>query len=214
MSFSHKALALFAGIFFTFSAHAAPVDFIDNGNSTTDSLSGLEWLDVNITAGRNYFDVSSELGAGGEFEGWRYANVNEFLQMISNWTGISITVQHQVVLPEGKIDGLISLLGQTSDGIFAANGPNQFIQGVLADKIGDWHHQAAFIYDLDANLNDVDFVFGNAGPYSDFGIENKYGAFLVRNGQLSVVPLPPAILLFGAAAAGLFFFSNKRRSAA
>jgi hypothetical protein len=213
MSFSRKALALLAGLFFSFTVHAAPVDFIDNGNSTTDSLSGLEWLDVNLTAGRNYFDVSSELGTDGEFAGWRYASVNEFLQMISNWTGISIAVQHQVVLPEGKIDGLITLLGQTSDGIFAANGPNHFIQGVLSNEIGGWHHQAAFIYDLDANANDVDFIFGNAGPYSDYSIENKYGAFLVRESQLSVVPLPPAFLLFGAAGIGLFFASRKRREA-
>jgi len=210
MTLARKFLALIASVFFTFSVQAAPVDFIDNGNSTTDSISGLEWLDVNLTAGRNYFDVSSQLGAGGEFDGWRYATADEFLQMISNWTGLNITAQHQIVFAEGVIDGLITLLGQTSDGIFAPGSGNQFIQGVLADTVGSWHHQAAFIYDLDANSNDADYIFGNGGPYSDYGIEGKYGAFLVRDGQLSVVPLPPALLMFGAAGLGLIVLSRKR----
>ncbi len=212
MRFSVKFLALIASIFFSFSVQAAPVDFVDNGNSTTDGLSGLEWLDVNLTAGRNYYDVSSQLGAGGEFDGWRYATANEFLQMISNWTGLNITAQHQIVFEEGVIDGLITLLGQTSDGVFAADGKNHFIQGALADTVGDWHHQAAFIYDMDANPNDADYIYGNGGPYSDYGIEGKYGAFLVRDGQLSAVPLPPAIVLFGAAGLGLIFLSRKRRA--
>ena len=212
MTFPVKFLAVIASIFFSFSVQAAPVDFVDNGNSTTDGLSGLEWLDVNLTAGRTYFDVSSQLSAGGEFDGWRYATANEFLQMISNWTGLNITAQHQIVFEEGVIDGLITLLGQTSDGIFAADGPNHFIQGVLADTVGDWHHQAAFIYDMDANPNDADYIYGNGGPYSDYGIEGKYGAFLVRDGQLSAVPLPPAIFLFGAAGLGLIILSRKRRS--
>ncbi|WP_169570276.1 hypothetical protein [Sneathiella limimaris] len=211
MTVKAKFLAVLAGFFLTLSsAAAAPVSFIDNGTYTSDTQSGLEWLDVNLTAGRNYFDVSSELGSGGEFEGWRYATAQEFLGLISNWTGITVTVQHQVVFAEGLLDGLVSLLGPTSGGVFAEGSNNYFIRGVLADKVGDWHHQSAFIYDMDHVENDADYIYGNGGPYSDYSIEGKYGAFLVRDIAISAVPLPPAILMFGAAIIGLGLISRKR----
>ncbi len=34
-----------ASLFFSQPANALPVDFIDNGSFTTDSLSGLDWID-------------------------------------------------------------------------------------------------------------------------------------------------------------------------
>lgn len=195
--------------------HAAPVDFIDNGISTTDKLSGLEWLDVSETSGRSYNDVSSELGAGGEFEGWRYATSSELLTLVSNWTGQIITATHQVLFPEGEgsIDGLVSLLGPTSSDFFSSD-ENAFVKGILADPIGGWHHQAAFLFNLDLNEEDADFIFANAGPYSDYFTDSTYGSFLVRDAQISAIPLPPAILLFASAVGllGLLRIYRTRKS--
>ena len=50
---------------------------VDNGNVTRDTATQLDWLDLNLTAGRSYLDVSSQLAAGGEFEGWRFASGDE-----------------------------------------------------------------------------------------------------------------------------------------
>ena len=51
-------------------SHAA---LVDNGTYTTDTVTNLDWLDLTET---NYFPygvVSSQLGSGGLWDGWRYA---------------------------------------------------------------------------------------------------------------------------------------------
>lgn len=50
----------------------------DGFNLTRDTLSGLEWLDVDITLGRSFDDLigndgSNEFVSGGDFEGFRHA---------------------------------------------------------------------------------------------------------------------------------------------
>ena len=44
---------------------------------TQDTVSGLDWLDVNLSVNRSYIDVSTQFGIGGDYEGWRYATVQE-----------------------------------------------------------------------------------------------------------------------------------------
>lgn len=40
---------------------------------TYDPITQLEWLDLSVTAGMSYSDVSAQRGVGGIFQGWRYA---------------------------------------------------------------------------------------------------------------------------------------------
>lgn len=61
---------------------------IDAGNTTIDDMTGLKWLDLSETFGRSYVDVSSKLSAGGEFEGYRYATLDEVLTLTEN-AGVS-----------------------------------------------------------------------------------------------------------------------------
>jgi FIMAH domain-containing protein len=51
---------------------------------TFDSDTNLAWLDLTHTVGRSYDDVASKLGAGQEFEGFRYATENEVLSFFLN----------------------------------------------------------------------------------------------------------------------------------
>jgi len=44
---------------------------------THDETTGLEWLDLTMTQGRSYDEVSSQLEHGGNFEGWRVASWTE-----------------------------------------------------------------------------------------------------------------------------------------
>lgn len=60
----------------------------DGFNVTEDTVTGLQWLDVTITAGRTFGDMvgtdgSNEFAPGGDFEGWRHAT---FLEL-TGWTG-------------------------------------------------------------------------------------------------------------------------------
>lgn len=65
----------------SFSANAAivSVDWQAAGDDliTRDTVSGIEWLDLTVTSNRSYNDISSKLGSGQEFDGWRYATLSE-----------------------------------------------------------------------------------------------------------------------------------------
>jgi hypothetical protein len=52
---------------------------------TRDTTSGLDWLDLTQTGNRSYNDVSSQLGAGGQFAGFRYATQAEVTALFSQF---------------------------------------------------------------------------------------------------------------------------------
>lgn len=54
------------------------------GSLTIDTDTNLAWLDISFTDARGYADVSSELGIGGDFEGFRIATEAEVLTFFSN----------------------------------------------------------------------------------------------------------------------------------
>ena len=58
--------------------------FFGADSITLDTDTGLEWLDVTLSTNRSYVDVSAEFGAGGDFEGFRYASADELLTLFSN----------------------------------------------------------------------------------------------------------------------------------
>lgn len=96
MKYSAKLLTLF--FFFSLSSAvlALPLGFIDLGRTTVDQNSGLEWLDLTETSGRIVLDVMSELesGSGLGAEGWRYANLNDFFQLVNNYFGLALSTDN------------------------------------------------------------------------------------------------------------------------
>ncbi len=73
MNIKSTALAI---ILFALSINANAA-LINNGTYTTDSATGLDWLDLSLTNSMSYDQVSSQFGVGGLFEGYRYATVAE-----------------------------------------------------------------------------------------------------------------------------------------
>ena len=65
-----NSLLLTALLSLSINCHAS---LIDNNFYTTDTTSGLDWLDLTETVGYSYNYISTQLGSGGEFEGWQYA---------------------------------------------------------------------------------------------------------------------------------------------
>ncbi len=55
---------------------------------TRDPNSGLDWLDLTFTAGRSFNDINSQLGLGGEFEGFHHASGADVFTLFTN-AGIS-----------------------------------------------------------------------------------------------------------------------------
>ena len=63
--------------------------FIDNNTYTTDTVSGLDWLDITATINRSYDDINSQLSS--EFFGWRYATTPEVYTLWNNF-GVNLNV--------------------------------------------------------------------------------------------------------------------------
>ncbi len=76
-----QALAL-VGLTLALSSHAA---ILDLGTITRDTDTGLDWLDVTETRGLSYNQVAAQLGDGGDYEGYRYATMAEWDQLIINF---------------------------------------------------------------------------------------------------------------------------------
>ena len=107
----------------TLNANAA---IVDNGTYTTDTGTGLDWLDVTATLGLSYNQVVAELGAEGAYDGWRYATASEFDSLITNfgYMTVSTNCNYGVLFcdrntsPEydsDLIETIVHILGDTYD---------------------------------------------------------------------------------------------------
>lgn len=211
------------------SAHA---EIIDNDSFTTDTTSGLDWLDVTASQGLSYNEVVSQMGSGGLFEGWRYASTNELYGLFLN-TGATLTYTlTNTYVPENEnFDLLIQMLGPTdsanltfdADGLLV--GQSCTDSGVVCDSsdtyavngmtdysfvAGDFNNQYySTLVDVDESFTDPFFD----RYYSDYSYLDRdmghdlIGSFLVRT---SSVPEPSSLALLGLGILGLMFGSRRK----
>ncbi len=71
------------GLFISFSSQAT---FLDLGNVTQDTRTGLEWLDVAETYRQLLAEVDSRLSS--DLQGWRYPTLNEMEGLLDSAGGI------------------------------------------------------------------------------------------------------------------------------
>ena len=90
-------------------------DIIDNGRYTTDTATGLDWLDVTASLNKSYNEVIEQFGPNGEFSGYRYATATEFNTLVSHYTGVKVTQSQvrQVIDSSANTDKLMRMLGST-----------------------------------------------------------------------------------------------------
>jgi hypothetical protein len=206
------ASALSVTLAFSSAAFAASTSFIDNGSYTTDTISGLDWLDIPNSLGKTHDYVSSRFGAGDAYEGYRYATGTEFIELINNYTGSTIdtSIGNRVVLPNGSLPGLIELLGNTYP-------HSRGLEGIIADVSPVRGFSLTYYLTAWAVIRQGR---GRGGPYhyeevdqgnrqrQDVSITYK-GSFLVRD-TLNPVPIPAAAFMFAPALLG--FLGLRRRS--
>jgi hypothetical protein len=95
----------------------------DGANITRDTLTGIEWLDVDVSFGRTFGDLTgqdgtNEFGPGGDFEGFRYATLVEFtgqnagpqLDSLMRSAGLGVPA-FSFVAGYGPVRGLIGHVG-------------------------------------------------------------------------------------------------------
>ena len=82
------------------------------GSITLDTDTGFKWLDVSLSRGRTFVDVASQFGPGGDFEGFRHAEVS---QVRALWVAAGIPdIDRSSVSNIGPATSLIALVGATT----------------------------------------------------------------------------------------------------
>jgi len=183
----------------TFNASAV---LVDNGTFTTDTRTGLDWLDIIQTENMSYNQVTAQLGTGGLFEGWVYATNAQVSEFFTSAGGtppydLSNTTNIGVVAP------LVNLWGPTSplvgtDSIVFITGDESLSAGSNTRNVGS----------LGAGISYDQMRLSNTFVPDDI-IDPLYGSALVR---VSSVPVPGAIWLFGSGFLGLIEIARRRKA--
>ena len=183
-------------------------DWMSTGDNliTHDTETGLEWLDLTETKKMNYNYISSQLGSGGEFEGFRYATKNEMDSLFLAFDLPLDAAAHINSEPAGDpaILNFNSIMGETLDdsGVYGTYG----IIGEVSTEGAHHYLGVAYDYYNGVNLYSTSTIYSSIpddaiwdDPTSsiDYG---GIGSFLVRP---AVVPVPAAVWLFGSGLIGL-----------
>jgi len=185
-------------------AQALAVDFENNGDFTTDNISGLDWYDVSLTQGLNYNEVVSLTSRGGalEGEGWRYATAAEFSTMLGNF--LSLAPSGFFTPAQGAFSSLVNMLGSTAATASASTVNGRLINSNTPPHIIATQLDLAFITTSTTN-NDV--AIAHNGIILNDSNDITSGSFLVRT---TVVPVPAAVWFMGTGMIGLIGFSRKK----
>lgn len=210
-----SALAL-GGMLTSFSSSAAIADY---GTYFQDTDTGLYWLKLDATQDRSYNDISSKLGYQEEFEGWRYASIEELETLVGNYgipspgntCAIGTYCGSLDATYDEQVEDLIRLFGDTWDDYLDATNDTKDAapDGTAKARglIGEPYPWASYERIAMATIQDREWVDratgdpindwpdaiwtegGVAGPTED-GAALSFGSFLVRDTDPSL-PLPP-----------------------
>ena len=191
-----------------------------NGSVTIDTSTNLAWLDLSITEGISFNDVSNELGAGGLYAGYRFASPDEVF---------SLFVEAQI--PDINVAGDFAHIGTVANAapalaLIGLMGPSsQTHAGVILSEINGFSSQHVFINGFD--LIQMPYARVREGVVTQEGLQsfgevftigtsvfptNSYegvGSWLVKP---VVVPVPPAITLLFSGLALLVVVARKNIS--
>jgi hypothetical protein len=176
---------------------------IDNGNYTTDTVSGLNWLDLTETNGLTYYYVSSQLAAGGVYDGWRYATLAETENLFMEF-GLPITNTSESPISASTLSGIttmISYLGNTP-GEFSAEYSGSLGLVDVSSGSGSHLRVGALTTGYGASAVTESTVFET----DSYGA-NYFGHYLV---QLMPVPVPAAVWLFSTGLVGLITIARRK----
>lgn len=194
-------------------ASAASI-LLDQGLTTLDPGTQLEWLDLSQTQGKSYNEVAAGYG-GYTSSGWRFATREELSQLFTDAGGGGTYPETTITTgnnPTYETALRLALLLGTTDIGSSADILTFSGLGYLADfrvsSSGIEHFVGFFVGTLMTGQ-----VEGDLGVPMSRRADMAYpfiGSYLVRN-AVATTPLPAALPLFLSALVGLGFAASRRR---
>lgn len=202
----------------TLFTNLASAALIDNNIYTTDTATGLDWLDLTQTVNTDYSLVESQMGAGGQFEGWTLATPDQVITLLGNAGGNGIydgtNDTHDVTSAHfdsgwstennGVVAPLLDMWGN-----FSTDPQNHSAHVIFDEQNAFGNYTMAYLFDttkaswgLTSDLIEITTTWSGTAS-------TQVGAALVRP---SAVPLPAAVWLFGTGLLTLLGFAHKRKS--
>jgi hypothetical protein len=147
-----------------------------------DNATNVEWLSLSQTVGETYDYISSQLVAGGEYEGFRFATLEEVKTLIIN-AGSSWGTCYSCPAEIPHMEYLITLIGSgysygsglSTWGYVLSDDSSPFFNGVMLS--------------VDYNVSKKSAL--TSGGFKNSNLYPNLGGFLIRP-----VPIPGAIWLF------------------
>jgi len=195
------ALLLLIQLFSINTAKASFSDFIDNGNYTSDTISGLDWYDVSLTQGQSYNDIIPLTNTGSSLSGWSFATASEFKSMLANFLDIPSSGYYSP--SSGTLLPLITMLGSTSTSNNASAIDGRVINGATTTQLD----RALIVTRPNSEFNDL--AISHNGIILNIDNDSAVGSFLVRQ-SVAPVPVPAAFWLMGSGIIGLVSLSRKK----
>ncbi len=186
------------------SASLTEAALIDNGGFTTDTVTGLDWLDIYHTDGNTYNQALAKISAGGSLVGWRFATSAEFDGLINAAVGSPYTQVGNDPAIYSEMVALINLFGSTFDDV--VEGPvGSYAYGYVDSSELSDANVLMFGYSTMGGIEEgiVESESGYNFDRSKKSSSSQIGAFLVR--ATSVPDTGSTAALLGAGVAALAF---------
>lgn len=172
-----------------------------------DTDTGLQWLDLSVTANQSYNYVTSNFGPGQIYEGFRVATQTEVIEMWSH-VGIINYEREWTVGQYSEVRDLVTRLGPTvmiEPGLFpvATHTIGMINAGPVLSADERWAMELTYAPDGESTRTSANFYTWNVNTADD-----HYSTYLVQ-----AVPLPAGIwlLISGAVGMGMLLLPREKR---
>jgi hypothetical protein len=193
---------------------------VDQGSSTLDPATHLQWLDLTLTQGLGADDVQGNVGVSYVADGWRYATAPEVAQL---WNDAGFIygsyggAGNPPVPPE--IGAFQNLTGVTEQHL-GGDGYNYYSGGLFLYSVNETRSGVIFDYgvaDIQRYSSDTGEPLAQAsilplGLPAEETASSRWGSYLVRTVPVAAVPLPASLPMFAAAIGLLGLAGWHRRS--
>tara|TARA_R110001583_G_scaffold11613_17_gene52317 strand:+ start:2529 stop:3212 length:684 start_codon:yes stop_codon:yes gene_type:complete len=225
MKFNLKS-TLFACVALHITTFATAGIIVDTSNgSFIDDNTQLEWIDFGINNGRSFNYVASQLGDGGEYEGWSLASKEQVYEMWANaFLGLGASIEIPDLFGPGQL--LVADGGNKSQSVLFDVAQKMGVNASLLPGTLFENHLSFGLFNGTDGLSFVsskiyqdkltmlspfdDFVsitdYFNADFYLNLGIE-EYSTMLVK--QSTTVPSPSTTVILALGLLGVALHRRK-----